>query len=63
MNKFKQLLLVLLAVSISACFPSNNSGKTEILLQGRTMGTTYNIKVVATIEQVEKLKLQEKINY
>jgi len=62
MNKFKQLLLVLLAVSISACFPSNNSGKTEVLLQGRTMGTTYNIKVVATIEQVEALKLQQKID-
>ncbi|MCI2283259.1 FAD:protein FMN transferase [Colwellia sp. MSW7] len=62
MNKFKLLLLVLLAVSISACFPSNDSGKTEVLLQGRTMGTTYNIKVVATIEQVETLQLQQKID-
>lgn len=62
MNKFKLLLLVLLAVSLSACFPSNDSGKTEVLLQGRTMGTTYNIKVVATIEQVKTLQLQQKID-
>jgi len=62
MNKFKLTLLLLLAVSLSACFPSNNSDKKEIHLQGRTMGTTYNIKVVATIEQVEALKLQQKID-
>jgi len=61
MNKFKIILVVLLSVFITACFPSNNSGKEEILLQGRTMGTTYNIKVVATVEQVENLDLQEKI--
>jgi thiamine biosynthesis lipoprotein len=53
---------VLLSISITACFPSNNSGKSEILLQGRTMGTTYNIKVVSTLEQVEALKLQDKID-
>jgi thiamine biosynthesis lipoprotein len=47
---------------LSGCFPSNQSGKKEILLQGRTMGTTYNIKVVGTIEQVELLKLQSKID-
>ena len=48
MNKFKLILVMLLAVSLTACFPSNNSAKKEILLQGYTMGTTYNIKVVAT---------------
>jgi len=62
MNKFKLMLVVFLAISITACFPSNDSAKKEILLQGRTMGTTYNIKVVATIEQVEALKLHEKID-
>jgi len=62
MNKFKLVLLIALVLSLSACFPSNPSNKTEVLLQGRTMGTTYNIKVVATIEQVETLKLQQKID-
>jgi thiamine biosynthesis lipoprotein len=62
MNKIKLMLIVILSISITACFPSNNSPKSEILLQGRTMGTTYNIKVVATPEQVIELKLQEKID-
>jgi thiamine biosynthesis lipoprotein len=62
MNKMKLMLIVLLLISITACFPSNNSGKSEILLQGRTMGTTYNIKVVSTLEQIEALKLQDKID-
>jgi thiamine biosynthesis lipoprotein len=49
-------------LALSACFPSNNTGQEEILLQGRTMGTTYNIKVVGTNEQVEALNLQQKID-
>lgn len=53
---------MLLAITLTACFPSNNSAKKEILLQGHTMGTTYNIKVVATAEQVETLQLQQKID-
>jgi thiamine biosynthesis lipoprotein len=61
MNKIKLMLIVFLSISITACFPSNNSPKKEILLQGLTMGTTYNIKVVATPEQVEALKLQDKV--
>jgi len=62
MNKIKLVLVALLAISITACFPSNDSAKAEILLQGRTMGTTYHIKIVATQAQVETLKLQEKID-
>jgi thiamine biosynthesis lipoprotein len=62
MNKVKPMLVMLLAISITACFPSNDSAKTEVLLQGRTMGTTYNIKVVATKEQVESLTLHKKID-
>jgi len=62
MNKFKLMLVVLLATSITACFPSNNSAKKEILLQGRTMGTTYNVKVVATVDEAEALQLQQKID-
>ena len=62
MNKFKYVLIITLVIMVSACFPSNPSNKTEVLLQGHTMGTTYNIKVVATIEQVETLKLHQKID-
>ncbi len=62
MNKIKLILVMFLVTSITACFPSNDSAKTEVLLQGRTMGTTYNIKVVSTVEQVEALKLHEKID-
>ena len=62
MNKIKLLLVMFLTISVSACFPSNNSPKTEILLQGRTMGTTYNIKVVSTIDEVKTLQLQQKID-
>jgi thiamine biosynthesis lipoprotein len=62
MNKIKLMVIVFLSISITACFPSNNSPKKEILLQGFTMGTTYNIKVVATPEQVEALKLQDKVD-
>ncbi|MFQ3210069.1 MAG: thiamine biosynthesis lipoprotein [Colwellia sp.] len=62
MNKIKLALLTALVLALSACFPSNNTGQEEILLQGRTMGTTYNIKVVGTNEQVEALNLQQKID-
>ena len=62
MNQLKLMIAIFLAVSLSACFPSNNSPKSELLLQGRTMGTTYNIKIVSTVEEVEKLQLQQKID-
>lgn len=62
MNKLKLVLLTALVLLLSACFPSNPSNKTEVLLQGRTMGTTYNIKVVATKEQLLALKLQQQVD-
>ncbi len=62
MNKLKLLSLITLVIILSACFPSNPSNKTEVLLQGRTMGTSYNIKVVATQEQLDELKLQQQID-
>ncbi|MGL1955963.1 MAG: FAD:protein FMN transferase [Colwellia sp.] len=62
MHKLKVILIIIVVVLLTACFPSNNSENKEILLQGRTMGTTYNIKVVATKALVEKLQLQQKID-
>ncbi len=62
MSKLNLLFVLVFTITLSGCFPSNNSVKKEILLQGRTMGTTYNIKVVSTIEEVEALSLQPKID-
>lgn len=62
MNKLKLFSLITMVIILSACFPSNPSNKTEVLLQGRTMGTSYNIKVVATQEQLDELKLQQQID-
>jgi thiamine biosynthesis lipoprotein len=62
MLKFNSIIIVALLIMLSGCFPSNQTGKKEILLQGRTMGTTYNIKVVATVEQIKQLELQSKID-
>jgi len=62
MNKLKLVLFTALVISLSACFPSNPSKNMEVLLQGRTMGTTYNIKVVATKERVIELNLQQQID-
>lgn len=47
---FIAVSLVLL-MSITGCFPNNDHAvKQELLLQGQTMGTTYNIKVVVNPE-------------
>ncbi len=62
LRNFQLLATITILLLLTACFPSNDSAKKEILLQGNTMGTTYNIKVVATIEQVETLQLQQKID-
>jgi len=62
MTKLSLLFVLVLSITLSSCFPANDSVNNEILLQGRTMGTTYNIKVVSTIEKVKKLGLQQKID-
>jgi thiamine biosynthesis lipoprotein len=46
MIKVKVLIISFILVFIAGCFPSSDLSKQEVLLQGRTMGTTYNIKVV-----------------
>lgn len=50
MRQLKVLVCVfvsLFSLLLVGCFPNNNDAvKEEVLLQGRTMGTTYNIKVV-----------------
>jgi thiamine biosynthesis lipoprotein len=43
----------------SGCFPSNDEAKQEVLLQGKTMGTTYNIKVVVDGKTVVNNKMND----
>ena len=56
----KLLLLTIALVVLSGCFPSNDLGRQEYLLQGRTMGTTYNIKLIG--ENLDTAKLQRGID-
>lgn len=46
MNALKSILVLTFVLALGGCFPSNDLAKQEVLLQGKTMGTTYNIKVV-----------------
>ncbi|WP_206483803.1 FAD:protein FMN transferase [Thalassotalea sp. G2M2-11] len=46
MNHIKLVGAFFIAIVLSGCFPSNDLAKQEVLLQGQTMGTTYNIKIV-----------------
>lgn len=54
------VLATLTSLILSGCFPSNDLGRKEYLLQGNTMGTTYNIKVVG--ENLDSGKLQQGID-
>ncbi len=61
MQYINRLVLATLAsLILSGCFPSNDLGRKEYLLQGNTMGTTYNIKVVG--ENLDSGKLQQGID-
>lgn len=62
MNQVKTAVLILLFVLLSGCFPSNDSMKNEVLLQGKTMGTTYHIKVVVDENIFDTTKLQQQID-
>jgi len=46
MYKFKSLIIAFVVLCLSACFPGGELDRHEALLQGPTMGTTYNIKLV-----------------
>jgi thiamine biosynthesis lipoprotein len=61
-NKLAVKLLTIASVLLilSGCFPSNDLVRQEYLMQGKTMGTTYNIKVVG--ENIDTVKLQQGID-
>ena len=56
-----KLALATFAVLIlSGCFPSNDLARQEYHLQGKTMGTTYNIKLIG--ENLDVVTLQQGID-
>lgn len=60
MVKIRILLITIVIMLVSGCFPSNELARQEYLLQGHTMGTTYSIKVVG--ENLAVAKLQKEID-
>ena len=56
----KWLLIAAGLLVLGGCFPSNDLARQEYLLQGKTMGTTYNIKLVG--ENLDAEKLQQGID-
>jgi thiamine biosynthesis lipoprotein len=58
--RIRLALATFAALVLSGCFPSNDLAPQEYYLQGKTMGTTYNIKVVG--ENLDAEKLQQGID-
>jgi len=56
----KLLAIATVLLMLGGCFPSNDLARQEYLMQGKTMGTTYNIKVVG--ENIDTVKLQQGID-
>ena len=56
----KLLIITTLLVVLSGCSPSNDFARQEYLLQGNTMGTTYNIKLVG--QNIDAVKIQQGID-
>jgi thiamine biosynthesis lipoprotein len=57
MTKLKAIIIVFTLIFLAGCFPSSDLSKQEMLLKGRTMGTTYNIKVVIENNTVDTKKV------
>ncbi|XQW84147.1 FAD:protein FMN transferase [Thalassotalea piscium] len=62
MNVIKSIFLLLIFTQLSGCFPSNDNAKSEVLLQGKTMGTTYHIKVIVDHNSINPEALQQQID-
>ncbi|TWX51690.1 FAD:protein FMN transferase [Colwellia hornerae] len=57
MIKLKVVIIGFMLIFLAGCFPSSDLSKQEMLLQGSTMGTTYNIKVVIENNTVDTKKI------
>ncbi len=63
MRFLKLIGLFIVVVAVQGCFPNNkDSNKEELLLQGPTMGTTYNIKFVIEKDQLDINQLHADID-
>ncbi|QOL27006.1 FAD:protein FMN transferase [Thalassotalea sp. LPB0316] len=63
MRLVKLLSFLVVIALVQGCFPNNNdSTKEELLLQGPTMGTTYNIKFVIEKGQLDVEQLHQEID-
>ncbi len=60
MLKIKMFLVSITLMLVIGCSPSNDLTRQEYYLQGETMGTTYNIKVIG--ENLDSGKLQQGID-
>ena len=62
-NSFRIYLMILFSLFIVACFPAKDiNSEQEFHLQGRTMGTTYNVKIVAKEGLYDLAILQQEID-
>lgn len=55
------ILIGILLAFLAACSPKKEANE-EVLLQGKTMGTTFSIKIYAEKEQLQQLNLLESVN-
>lgn len=59
----QRLVIALSILVLAGCFPNNNaSSLQEVLVQGHTMGTTYNIKVVVDGKSFDSAALKVEVD-
>jgi len=59
----KKLLLIIGVLTLfTGCFPSKNLDIKEVLIQGHTMGTTYNIKIIVENDLIDAPTLKQEID-
>ncbi len=54
-------ITALLLLLVTACVPNDNS-REEIVLHGKTMGTTYNVKAIRGSSSITKEELQKQVS-
>lgn len=62
MIQIKLIAVIAMLLVLTGCFPGSDLAKKEVLLQGRTMGTTYNIKIVVENDSLDVTRLEVKID-